>query len=142
MIRVMLIQNGDAIKKVWIILDTCSADSVTNNLDYVEDLKNCAKDKELTVLKKGGLLLFDNITLPLSVHMKENYLVTSLSLTCVNNIAEVRVDTDTLIETAKNLVPSDGTVFKFKECGSGFYYYDMARTDEKNSDKITLNSLL
>ena len=49
---------------------------------------------------------------------------------------------DTSIEKYMNMIMSDGTVFKFKECGSGFYYYDMARTDENNSDKITLDSLL
>ena len=41
MIGVMPMQNGDVIKKKWIILDTFSADSVTKILDYVEDMKNC-----------------------------------------------------------------------------------------------------
>ena len=43
MIGVILMQNGNAINKTWILLDTCSTDSVTNNLDYVEDVKNFAK---------------------------------------------------------------------------------------------------
>ena len=58
-IGVMLIKNGGVIKKTWILLDTCSTYSVTNNLDYVEDVKNCAKDEELTVLTNEGSLLFD-----------------------------------------------------------------------------------
>ena len=33
---------------------------------------------------------------------------------------------DTSIEKYMNVILSDGTVFKFKECGSGLYYYDMA----------------
>ena len=55
----MMMQNGNVINKTWIILDTWSTDSVKNNLDYVEDTKNCAKHEELTALKNGGPLLFD-----------------------------------------------------------------------------------
>ena len=54
MIRVMLMQNGDVNIKTWVLLNTCSIDSVTNNLDYVEDVKNFSKDEELTVLKMEG----------------------------------------------------------------------------------------
>ena len=58
-IGVMLMQNGDVIKKTWILLDTCSTDSVTKHLDYVEDVNTYAKHKELIVLMNGGSLLFD-----------------------------------------------------------------------------------
>ena len=51
MIGVILMQNGNVIKKTWILLDTCSTDSAPNNLDYVEDVKNCDKHEELIVLK-------------------------------------------------------------------------------------------
>ena len=47
-------QNGDVNIKTWVLLNTCSIDSVTNNLDYVEDVKNFSKDEELTVLKMEG----------------------------------------------------------------------------------------
>ena len=50
-IGVMLIKNGGVIKKTWILLDTCSTYSVTNNLDYVEDANNYDKDEELTVFE-------------------------------------------------------------------------------------------
>ena len=33
------------------------------------------------------------------------------------------------------MILKDVTVFKFKECGSGLYYYYIAITDEKNSAK-------
>ena len=45
MIGVMPMQNGDVIKKKWIILDTFSEDIMANNLDYVEDVKNFSKHK-------------------------------------------------------------------------------------------------
>ena len=49
MIGFILIQSGKEIKKTWILLDACYTDSVTNNLDYVEYAKNCAKDEDLPV---------------------------------------------------------------------------------------------
>ena len=51
MIGVMLIQNGAVIKRTWILLNTCSIDSVTKNLDYVGDVNNFAEDEDITVLK-------------------------------------------------------------------------------------------
>ena len=59
MLGVMLIKNDNVIKKTWIILDTFSTDTMTNNLGYVEDVMNCKKYEELTVLTNGGSLLFD-----------------------------------------------------------------------------------
>ena len=59
MIGVMLMQNGHVIKKTWILLDTCSTNIMTNNLDYIEFMKNWAKHKELTVLTNVVSLLFD-----------------------------------------------------------------------------------
>ena len=42
---------------------------------------------------------------------------------------------DTSIEKAMNIILSDGKVFKFKECGSRLYYYDMVITYDQNSAK-------
>ena len=53
MIGVMLMKNGDVIRKMWILLDTCSTDNVEKNLDYVADVINCAKHEELTILTNG-----------------------------------------------------------------------------------------
>ena len=59
MIGVILRENDDMIKKTWILLDTCYTDSVTKHLDHVEDVNNGDKDKEITVLIHGGLLIVD-----------------------------------------------------------------------------------
>ena len=70
-------------------------------MDYIEDVKNCDKDKELTVSMNGGLPLFDQrvrlIFLPFSVHVNENYLTKIISLKGANNIPGVRVTMNTLI---------------------------------------------
>ena len=91
-----------------------------NNLNYVQDVNNCTKDKEIIVLKNGGLLFFYRKGrlrfLPLRMHVNKNYLSTILSLKDVKNISGVRVTMYKLIEKAINMILSDGTVFKFKEC--------------------------
>ena len=69
----------------------------------------------------------------MSVHVNENSLATILFLKYVNDILGVRVTMDKSIEKAENVILSDGTVFNFKECGLGLYYYDMISTDEQNS---------
>ena len=81
-------------------------------------MKNCAKHRELTVLTNGGTLLFDQkgrfIFLPFSVHVKNIFLVTILSLKYTNKTLGVCVTMDTSIEKAMSMIMKDGTVFKFK----------------------------
>ena len=61
---------------------TCYTDRVTNNLDYVDEVENYAKQKEIAVLKNGGSQLFDCKAcltyLPLNVNVNENSLTTIL----------------------------------------------------------------
>ena len=45
----------------------------------------------------------------------------------------------TSIEKAMKLIMIYGTIFKFKECISGLYYYDMTSTDEHNSAKTNVS---
>ena len=117
MIGVMQIQNGDMIKKIWILLDTFSTDSGRNLFIYVEDVNNCAKHEELTVLTNVISLLFDSkfclTFLPLNMHVNNNYLATILFLKYVNNIPGLQVNMDTSIEKSVNVIMKYGTVFKF-----------------------------
>ena len=112
MIGVMLIHNVDVIKKTLIILDNCSIDRVTKQLDYVKDVKNCTKYEEVTLLTNVGSLLFDRKGrlkfLPLCGHVNNNDLVTILSLKDMKSISGVRGTMDTSIEKAINLILSDG----------------------------------
>ena len=52
----------------------------------------------------------------LNAHMNDNSLVKIIPLKYVKNIPGVRVNMDTLIEKAMNVIMRDETVFKFKEC--------------------------
>ena len=78
----------------------------------------CAKHKELTVLTNIVLLLFDRqgllTCLPLNIKVKDNYLVTILSLKDLNNIPGMGMNMYMLIEKAMNVILRCGTIFKFK----------------------------
>ena len=80
-------------------------------------MKNCAKHRELTVLTNGGTLFFDQkdrfTFLPFSVHLRNIFLVTILSIKYTNKNSGVRVTMDTSIEKAMSVIMKDGTVFKF-----------------------------
>ena len=96
-----MMQNGDMNQKTWILLNTCSTDSVTNNLDHVKGVKNHAKHKEIIVLTNGGSLIFDwkrcLTFLPLNVHVNKNDLAIIIPFKDVNIIPGVRVTMNTLI---------------------------------------------
>ena len=123
-------------------MDTCSTDRVTKNLDYIEDVNNCARHEELTVSTNGVSLTFDwkvwLTFLPLNVHVNENSLAAILPFKDVYNIPGVRVTTDISTEKAMKVIMRDVTVFKFKEYGSGLYYYDMKSNGVQYSDKTNV----
>ena len=89
-------------------------------MDYIEDVNNCAKHKELTVLTNGVSIIFDrkwHLTfLPLNVHVNKDYIETILSFKYITNIPGVRGTMDTSTEKDVNMILRDGTVFKFKSC--------------------------
>ena len=101
MIGVMLIKNGYVIIYKKITLDTFTTYSVINKLNYVEYANNCAKHKELVVLKNGGSLLFDPKRslkiLPLNIHENYNSIETIITLKYVNNTPGVRLTMYTLV---------------------------------------------
>ena len=87
----------------------------------------------------GVSLIFDwngRLTfLPFNVHVNKNSLATILSIKYLDNIVGVRITINKSIEKSMNVILTDQTVFKIKECGLELYYYDRAFTDEKNSYK-------
>ena len=109
----------------------------------VEDVKNFTKYNKITLLIDGGSIPIDIkgrlIFLPLSVHANKNVLATVISLKDLNNVAGVCVTMDKFMAKAMNVILSDGTFFKVKECGSRLFYYDIENIDEKNCAKTMKN---
>ena len=74
----------EIISKTWILLDLCSTNSVTNNLKFVANVKQCFAGQELLALTNGGSKQYDHegdfIFLPMKVYVKEDSLATILSM--------------------------------------------------------------
>ena len=128
--------EGAAIPKNWILLDTCSTCSVSNNRDFLGPISKCTPDNVLMVFTNGGSKTFDETALlkllPMTIHHNPDSMATILSVKDVGNIPGVQITMDTLKEKAI-IVKHDNNIFKFKECKDGLYYYDTAQ-DKVNYD--------
>ena len=58
---------------MWLLLDTCSKDSIDSNAELVPDIQDCTHDNNLTVITNGGSQTFDKIAslkiFPLYIHL-------------------------------------------------------------------------
>ena len=119
--------NRSSIKKSWILLDTCSTHSVTNNSQMVTDIRKCHEKDKLMVATNGGSITFASTAsfkfLPLTVFFNPNSMATILSMRDVANIPGVQICMDTNKERAI-FVFFNGKTIKFQECASGLYFYD------------------
>ena len=99
----LFIQGGKktTIQDTWIILDTSSTASVTNNEFFVTGVRQCLSDYVLTMMTNGGSQVFDKGVIlnlfPLHVHVNKYSMETNLSLKDVTDILEVNVTMDTAI---------------------------------------------
>ena len=79
--------------KSWILLDTSSTDSVSNNPEFVQNIWDCSESKNLTVLKNGGDQTFSKFAnlrmFLLRVHYDEGSLVTILLMKDIGNLRGV-----------------------------------------------------
>ena len=72
--------NGNNLKSnSWILLDTCSTDSISKNKDLISNLCPCSEDKILTISFNGGVTLYNKLAelkvLP-SQHSRAKFLKT------------------------------------------------------------------
>ena len=137
-IGVMLAQKHNEIKNSWVLLDTCSTNSVSNDTSMVTNIVNCDKKNVLTLATNGGHKTFlkqaDLKLFPMKVHFNKNSMATILSFKQVADLPGVIITTDTSKERSMIVTLKDGTVFKFKECASGLYYFDT----DKSSDEVAI----
>jgi len=124
----VLNQNKNTIKKSWVLIDSCSTHSMSNNRTLVKNLRKFKNDETLVLMTNASDKEFNwigDLTLfPLQVHFDKQSIATILSLKDVGNIPGVSICMDTRKEKAIIVTTKDGTVFKFLECLSGLYYYD------------------
>ena len=132
-IGVKLKQRSTRIKNMWVLLDTCATNSVSNNTALVTDIVAFKQHKRLTVSTNGGLSSFDKKStlklLPMKVHFIINFMATILSFKEVADIPGTRITTDMKQERAMTVSLGNGRTLKLKECKSGLYFYDTLKKE-------------
>ena len=117
----------------WILLDTCSTDSVFANLSMVTNHRNCRNDEILRIHTNGGTQTFHQLGdlkfLPLKVHVNEKSMANILSLKDVAALDEVRVTMDSKKERSIAVHLSSGLTYVFREGEGGLYYFDTGDPD-------------
>jgi len=92
-------QQTDSISKSWILLDSCSTHSISNNRNLLKNLEKCRSGESLVLTMNAGHMEFgwfgDFVLFPLKLHFNEQSLATILSLREVGNIPGVRIYMDT-----------------------------------------------
>ena len=129
---ISLAQTGDVadnmISKSWILLDTCSTDSVVNNLSFVTDIRDCNEQETLKIHTNGGALAFTKLGilkfLPLSVHVNESSMANILAVSDVAAIDGVRLTMDSEQEKSISVHLPDGMVYSFLQNDDGLYFFD------------------
>ena len=115
------------IPNTWILLDSCSFISSISNVDLVRDIEQA---KQTTRAWKNSCFIDYNLQCKLNIlnglttYFIKDGIANILSLSEVNNIYQVTMDTSK--EKTMIVHISKNKVLVFKEIGNGFYYHDIA----------------
>ena len=143
---IILNQGNEHIPSKWILLDTCSTNSVFNSSKFLKEIVVCSEDKNLTIFLNGGkqeyFLKSQMKLFPIAVNYNEESITNILSLKDLLNVDGLQVTMDSLKEKAL-VVTYNKFSYKFHQHASGFYYYDMNKdSPDKSNDKISPYSFL
>lgn len=109
----------DVIPPTWILLNTCSTASVTNDESFIENIRTCSNEENLKLSTNGGPISFNQIGhlkfLDIDVYYNPKSMAIVLSLSDVVDLDSVQMTMDTLEERAI-LVHLNDKIIKFQEC--------------------------
>mmetsp|Transcript_34948 Transcript_34948/g.35151 ORF Transcript_34948/g.35151 Transcript_34948/m.35151 type:complete len:164 (-) Transcript_34948:81-572(-) len=110
--------EGADVPESWVLLDTCSTDSVAKSPSMVTDVKQCTNDKCLTIFTNGRTQFFEEKgwfnLFSLDVHFNAKSMANILSMKDVANFPGVRVTYDSQKER-DIIVHYKEHLYKFKE---------------------------
>ena len=131
----LLTQSNNIIDPNWILLDTCSTDSVFNNSVFLSSIVKCKDDDVLNIVSNGGgSVQYDTIgdfnLLPMPIYYTKNSMANVLSFGQVAALDGVRITMNTSIDNSI-LVHYNDIILKFEQCKDGLYFIDMSKLDLK-----------
>ena len=93
---------SEVIDKDWILLDSCSTDSVCCNVDLLKGLRNCTLNEMLHIITNSGFLKYKIMgslkMFPMAVHYNEDSIANTISLHQGSFLRGVRITMDTNVE--------------------------------------------
>ena len=118
-VGVLLTQSNNIVDPIWIILDTCSTDSVFNNSVFLSIIVKCKDDEVLNIVSNGGgSVQYDTIgdfnLLPMPIYYDKNSMANVLSFGQVAALDDVRITMSTSIDNSI-LVHYNDIILKFEQ---------------------------
>ena len=130
--RMQFTQGGEStgIEKSWVLLDTCSTNSTSNDAMHVTNITQCYIADEMTTLTNGGPRVFQKKAqlklFPMEVYFDQESLATVISYHEVTKLPGVRIMVDTDVEDTVNVIFQESNcIYKFRPCGAGLYFLDV-----------------
>ena len=131
-------QGSDGIPSEWILLDSCSTNTVFNNCSFLQSIVACGDEDSLTMRSNGGSLdYYLKSTLkmfPLEVHFNENSMANIISLFDLINVPGVIITMDTRKDSGFNVTFGD-KLYQFTPFENGLYYFDTRTGPRSVCDK-------
>jgi hypothetical protein len=118
------------IPRSWILLDTCSSNTTSNDARHVKKIKQCDIADEMTTMTNGGPRVFQKEAelklFPLKAYFDQTSLATVVSYHDMASLQGVRITVDTDVEDVINVtLEQTNSSYKFRPCGAGLYYIDI-----------------
>ena len=141
-------QSGTVIPREWLLLDSCSTDTVFNNCSFLGDIIACDDADSLHLNSNGGgsmdYVLQSKMKLfPLDVYYNEHSLGNIISLFDLIKVKDILITLDSREGNGFNVV-YDNKLYYFAPFDTGLYYFDTSKAPQTVSDnsKSSFFSLL
>ena len=141
-----LLTQGQVVKisKSWILSDSYSTCDVSNNVNFVSNIKECNPEDKMTAFTNGGEQEYTHFAdlklLPITVHFKKDSMATILSFKTVMNILGAELKMDSSVSNDIMLTLQANRCFVFKQFQNGLYVYDTDTSVEQLNTKTKLPS--
>ena len=111
----------------WILLDSCSSDTCSNNKQMVKNIRKCRPNEVLELETNGGSIFFDEIgmmkMLPIKAYYNPKSIATIISFKDVMNLSGARIQFDSDISKTIT-VTYKGNKYDFSMAKNGIFVYD------------------
>ena len=87
--------NRDTIPLTWILIDNFSTDSLTNNLEMIENVRTCTEDEKLIIITNVESKYYESMVslniLPMEVHSNTDLMANILSVKILAYLSGVKI---------------------------------------------------